>query len=553
MDSLGDDQGCGKLVTLLAMLDFSMPAMKQRFKESLEILAKAHEEEGVKPEKMEQELGLDAIILMREYANNDFWFFLTEILGVKGLNRTFHGEMADFMQAQKEQKLILAPRGHLKSTICTVYYALWRICKNPNVRVLIANYKLQLASSLLFQIRNEFTMNEGLEVYYPHLIPDMKKAKWNESEITVRRETNPKEATVEIAGVGAEITGRHYDLIICDDVVGPGNITTKEQLDKTLQWFNQLEFLLDPGGDQCLVGTRWHFDDLYGHIQEHLSPPYAVFKRGIWDEEGNPIWPEKFTKERVASLKERVEKDPKQGPALFVAQYLNEVIDEATADFKRGFLKEYNEDELPEDLAVTMTVDPAISDKETADFTAITVRAVDINGNWWILESFAERGMTPMDLIEKVFEMFLKWKERGYEPDGVGIEYVAYQKALQYIINDEMRKRNIWLPMYELKNHRNSKEYRIRGALATRWQLGAIRIPRVRLDNTDELLDQLFRFPKCSHDDLVDSLAMHDEMPVMAPHPRKREENQEYYPNQKRDRYGYAVEQEELSNVGFFM
>lgn len=532
-----------------------MPEMKAKFRLALKTLADAHLAEGTKPENLDHELGLDALILNKQWAHADFWFFLQEVLGVKQLNRKFHGEMADFMTTADERKLILAPRGHLKSTLCTVYYALWRICRNPNIRILIANYKLSLAQSLLFQIRNEILGNESIQNYYHNILPDMKKAKWNESQITVNRTTNLKEATIEVAGVGAEITGRHYDLIICDDVVGPENITTKEQLDKTLQWYNQLEFLLDPGGNQVMVGTRWHYDDLYGHIQEHLSDSFKVFKRGIWDEAGEPIWPEKFTKQMVVDLKARIEKDPKQGPALFVAQYMNEVIDEATAVFQRKFAKPYEEHELPEDIAITMTVDPAISDRESADFSAITVRAVDKDNTWWLLEAFAKRGMSPMDLIEKVFEIYLKWKSKGMEPDGVGIEYVAYQKALQFILNDEMRKRNIWMPMYELKNHRNSKEFRIKGALATRWQLGVIRIPKTYTDSTGELLDQLYRFPKCSHDDLVDSLAMHDEMPVMAPHPRKRDEKEEYHPNEKRDRYGYPThpEDKELTHAGFFL
>lgn len=535
------------------MLDFTMPELKERFRSTLKVLSDAHIAEGTKPENLEHELGLDALVIMKEWAHADFWFFLQEMLGVQGLNRRFHGEMADFMTGQGDRKLILAPRGHLKSTLCTVYYALWRICRNPNIRILIANYKLALAQALLYQIRNELLKSDAIKNFYPSLIPNMKEVKWNESQITVNRSANPKEATIEVAGVGAEITGRHYDLIICDDVVGPENITTKDQIDKTLQWYNQLEFLLDPGGNQIMVGTRWHFDDLYGHIQEHLTPPFLIFKRGIWDENGEPVWPEKFTKKMILDLKERVEKDPRQGPAVFVSQYLNEVMDEATAVFKRQNLKTYEPKDLPEDLAITMTVDPAISDKESADFSAITVRGLDYQGNWYLLEAFAQRGLAPMDLIEKVFETYLKWKAQGLEPDGVGIEYVAYQKALQFIINDEMRKRNIYMPMYELKNHRNSKEFRIKGALATRWQLGTIFIPKQYTDNTGELLDQMYRFPKCAHDDLVDSLAMHDEMPVFAPHPRKREEKEEY-PNSKLDRYGYPTSRdEEFSQAGFFL
>lgn len=535
------------------MVDFTMPRTREVFQERLKIFAEMHAEQGVKPEKMEDELMRDMIIMSRELAEDDFWFFVNEILGVKNLNREFHGGLCDFMTKEWERKLILAPRGHLKSTLCTVYYALWRIIKNPNVRILIANYKSSLAQALLYQIRNEMLRNELFGLHYKHLVPNMKEVKWNESQITVARTGNPKEATIEIAGVGTEITGRHYDVIICDDVVGPENITTKEQLDKVLQWYNQLEFLLDPGGTQVLVGTRWHFDDLYGFIQENLVPPFEVYKRGVWTPEGEPIWPEKFSKERILNLKARVEKDPKQGPAFFVSQYLNEVIDESTAVFKREHKKTFKMEDLPTELCVTMTVDPAISDKESADYTAFTVRAVDFSGNWYLLEAFAMRGMTPMDLIEKIFDMYLGWRARGFQFDAIGIEYVAYQKALQFILNEEMRKRNIYLPMVELANHRSSKEFRIKGALATRWQMGVIKVLETHDASTPEFLDQLYRFPKCSHDDLIDSFAMHDEIPVIAPSPRMRQEI-ELYPNAKRDRYGYPITQDdEFNHAGFFL
>lgn len=528
------------------MIDPRTSDFKRAMREKREKIKAKLASMGHSGDALEKETDLTMVALIAEYGKKDFFFFMDAVLDCAGMSRGFHGELCDFMAGQAEQKLVLAPRGHLKSTVCTVGYALWRIVRNPNIRILIANYKLDNAKAFLWQIRNFFTMSEMFNGCYYDLVPDMKKVKWNESAITVMRNSNPKEATIEVTGVGGEITGRHYDLIIFDDIVGPENVGTKEQLDKLRAWFNQTQFLLDPGGEQVLVGTRWHFDDLYGFITENLSPPFEVFRRGIYKSDGSPLWPEKFTSERISKLREQMEKDPKGGKALFVAQYLNEVIDEASAPFKREFLRTYEKKDIPPNLGVSIAVDPAISDKESADFAAITVRGVDENNRWWVLEATARRGLSPTDLVSQIFQTYLKWTGMGFSVDAVAVESVAYQKSIQYLLRDEMFRTGTFLPLVDVTNYRASKEYRIKG-LIPRWEQGAILIPRERDDAMDELLDEMFRFPKAKHDDVLDSLAMHDELTVV-PSPRRDR------PRARRlDRYGYPVEEAARGSHGFFL
>ena len=122
------------------------------------------------------------------------------------------------MESKGDSKLVLCPRGHLKSTICTVAYPLWRALNNPDCRILLANYKLDNAKSFLLQIRQELTNNEVITHVYRKVLPDTKKVRWNETNITLHRKSNPKEATFEVTGVGGEITGRHYDVILFDDI-----------------------------------------------------------------------------------------------------------------------------------------------------------------------------------------------------------------------------------------------------------------------------------------------------------------------------------------------
>ena len=522
------------------------------------LIEKAHAElpaklraENFPEKKIAEEAKLIILEVAAKFAKNNFWFFVTEILGWEGLDVEYHGAMCDFMQKQGESKLVLAPRGHLKSTICTVAYALWRSMKNPDARILIANYKLPTAQAFLFQIRNELG-RDRFRAFYPGVVPNLKNVKWNESQITLNRQSNPKEATFEVTGVGGEITGKHYDIILFDDIQGPENVGTLEQLQKLKTWWNQMQAILEPGGDQVLVGTRWHYADIYGFILENLMSEFMVHQTDVFKEDGTPVWPRKFTAEVLKKIEERMSSDPRAGRALWLAQYRNVIVDEQTAAFKRSKMKFFGESDIPKALGVTIAVDPAISDKESADRSAIVVRGVDEAHNWWVLEVWAERGVSPGELVDKIFEIYGKWSKR-FPINGVGIETIAYQKSLVYAMRDEMHKRNVWLPMIELGNWRTSKELRIRG-LVPRFDQGSLllRKPLDSGDNTAILIDEMLRFPKSPHEDALDALAMNSEMETVAGVLFEEEKVvDEVTPG--RDRYGYPLQEESHSPYGSFL
>ena len=60
--------------------------------------------------------------------------------GTKAFGKV-HLELMDWLSLSNEEKgtrkLVLMPRGHLKSTICSQLYPLWRIYQNPNIRIFI--------------------------------------------------------------------------------------------------------------------------------------------------------------------------------------------------------------------------------------------------------------------------------------------------------------------------------------------------------------------------------------------------------------------------------
>src|SRR5215213_1005233 len=91
----------------------------------------------------------------RKYVKENFWEFTKEVMRWKDLYEPLHKAMCDFVQDNWEKKrLMLIPRGHLKSSVITVSYALWHIAKNPKVRILIVNGTYPLAATFLSQIKD---------------------------------------------------------------------------------------------------------------------------------------------------------------------------------------------------------------------------------------------------------------------------------------------------------------------------------------------------------------------------------------------------------------
>ncbi|MHC4660194.1 MAG: hypothetical protein ACYS8W_00770 [Planctomycetota bacterium] len=110
-------------------------------------------------------------------------------------------------------------------------------------------------------------------------------AKWTQDEITLRRRRRiAKEAAVTALGVGGPIIGRHYDIILLDDVVDEEAARTENMRERISIWFRKVLMpCLEPGGELHLVGTRYHPLDLYGSLIESAKS-IARYPDGQGDE-----------------------------------------------------------------------------------------------------------------------------------------------------------------------------------------------------------------------------------------------------------------------------
>jgi phage terminase large subunit-like protein len=143
-----------------------------------------------------------------------------------------------------------------------------------------------------------------------------------------------------------------------------------------------------------------------------------------------------------------------------------------------------------------LTIDTAVSKKTQADYTALALNMVDSDGAWNIKSWHLRVG--PLELLDTLFTLY----ER-YRLEAIGIEKTMYLQTFKPFLDEEMRKRNKFMSIRELKHGQQAKEMRIRGLLP-RYESGMI----YHLKNEcDDLENELLRFPKGKHDDCADALA----------------------------------------------
>lgn len=193
----------------------------------------------------------------------------------------------------------------------------------------------------------------------------------------------------------------------------------------------------------------------------------------------------------------------------YTNQYLNLVIPEEDQDFKKGWLRAYRE--LPETRFTFVFIDPAISLQDGADYTATTVVHVDPDKNWFLEMAYRQR-ITATDTVKWIFKI---WEQ--YSPMAIGVEDVAYQKALIHFLHEEMLRRNQMLPITAVKRGSagsdgvkkpsGSKPFRIR-SLVPRFEFGKILINQ----SLDDFILEYTTFPRGRHDDLLDALASIEEI-----------------------------------------
>ncbi len=436
----------------------------------------------------------------KQDALSDLYVFAKHVLGYQDIEDVPHRDLCDTVMDPRKRKLVLYPRGHFKSTIATISYMLWRIVRDPDIRILVTSAELRNSIKFLREAKGHIESNETFRALFGDLTN--LEGKWTEDEIEVKTRRRPrKEPTVQIGSVGTSKVSQHYDLIIADDIVNRESVTTKDQIEKTELYYKDLLDLLEPTGDLLVIGTRWHWDDLYSRLIANADDRWLVDVKRAIDLEGNVLFPSRFNERVLADLKRD------KGSFEFSAQYLNEPTSDENAVFRSEWFHYYADP--PKGVLKFITVDPAISERQSADFSVILTCAVDSRNRRFVVE-IVRRHMNPTALIDEILRLSLK-----HRPVAVGVETVAYQRSLKHFLMEKMIETGIMVPVVELKpDHGDSKDYRIR-QLIPLYESGSVFHPND--GSAGDLEDEMLRYPRSAHDDVLDAMAYQVDIMRSAP------------------------------------
>ena len=235
----------------------------------------------------------------------------------------------------------------------------------------------------------------------------------------------------------------------------------------------------------------------------------VVIERAI-REDGSLFFPEKLTAEFLMNVRKA------QGSYIYANQYLNQIIPDDDKRFKKEWFRYYKD--IPDQVINFGFIDPAISTEDTSDWTALVIVSVDVEGHWYV--RLAQRAkLSPTEIVNLAFNAVAKWNLQI-----IGIEDIAYQRALLYMIEDEGKRRGKVLPAHGIGlGDMRHKDTRILG-LVPRFEWGRISL----CEGLFDLENELNFFPRGSKD-IVDALARIEQV-AYAPQ-RKRDANEVPNPN----------------------
>ena len=436
-----------------------------------------------------------AIFKRRENIHLFGWFIARPYFPLE--TPPFHKEILDLISDKNNRRIgVIAPRGHAKSTTVDMTYPLWAGCFEQEEFIVIISDTYTQAAEFINALKDEFENNPKIK----WLFGNMKGDDWQDGEFVLSNGIK-----YAAKGSGMKIRGiRHRHtrptLMIFDDIENDENIKSAEQRQKLYHWFTKAAIpALARGGRAVVIGTILHFDSLVNKVMKQQdifkSWQTRVFYAITTEEDGTEraLWPEHRSLEKLRAMRDDPGDQDFIGSITFAQEYQHKPFSEEDAIIQPDWIKECEPSQVPDKhtrLARVLTIDPAASERQTADFTAMIVADLYTDGNVYI-RAIRNQRTSPSVTADTVREL-----DEIYKPQVIGIE----KGALGLVFRDLLEG----LPVIGLEPDKD----KVRRLLAVSRFFEAGRVYTVKnIQNGQAFREQLIEFPKGTHDDMVDAAA----------------------------------------------
>lgn len=394
-------------------------------------------------------------------------------------------------------------------------FVIWLIATRKRKYINLDSFDKENAERILFDVAFEMTNNKRLQADFGVLfskergIKDIKQNRINNfvCENGVRVEAHSTQESVR----GRLHGHQRPDCLILDDIETNKTKDSQAYTKQVADHISEAMAGMSPDGFMLYLGN---YITEYGNINN-------LFVRAKNDSgirvrnipviiNGLPTWSAKYAlTDEEAKITGKVSIEDKQrqlGSQVFSYEMMNMPIDDTIAEFKKEWIQRATEEDLTHlQVNTFITIDTAVSQKDSADFTGITINRVS-QANKWYIKAYKLK-INPTELIEHLFYL-----HETYHPEVLGVEETVFLLVIKPFMEEEMRKRNKFFTITPLKHHGTKKETRIR-ALIPRMESKSVFF----IGDTNDLEQEMRVFPRGQHDDIIDSFAYQEDV-AFKPH-----------------------------------
>jgi predicted phage terminase large subunit-like protein len=468
---------------------------------------------------------------------DSFYNFARDIVGFPDLDNKNHIKMCEVIAGPDKYAMLLACRDTFKSSLAASAFPAWLVGRDYLLNNETSTVRILLASEVMALAKRNLTWTKQIMDWrseYKVICGDHRgQTGWTWSEILSRHRVDPRIGgpTIGHGGVDSDKTGFHYDFIICDDLQAERSSSSREQIDVVWSFYQLLFSLLEKqprkiGVKLLVIGTRWHYDDLYQRIesQNEAEPDETKFKIAYLPDK-DPVtgalnFPERLPQHVLDDMLR------KHGASQYACQYRLNPIAEEERVFKKQWIhfakpQMYNQKlhiYTSGDFAYTEYNLRAVSRKNRdADYTVIFTVGVDEMWNYIFIDWFRER-CNKRAAIEELYRQAMAHKSKLVilqKYDRSQIADVVEQVGFDLRTEDSSMK--VIVPEWVGYPPRQKKEDRIRTMLEPLFHGKKVYLaPTMQWWVDAEVLD----FPKAAHDDGLDCFA--NIAKVAKPPPRRK-------------------------------
>lgn len=235
----------------------------------------------------------------------DIWRYhpaaVGRMVGFRDLTDELHGKWMQHIIYGDCDYTLQAHRLSYKSSCLSVALAMWEVLNHGKNALFFRKTEGDVVESI--QQAKKVLENEAFRYMAGILLQtDVSLVKSTANVLTVSTYDSPRGAEQLLGmGIGGSITGKHADLIVCDDVVNLSDRVSKAERDRTCAIVMELRNIVTRDGRIVFIGTPWHKDDAFTLV----APPerHDCYATGL-------IAPEKLETLRQS-----------MSPSLFAANY----------------------------------------------------------------------------------------------------------------------------------------------------------------------------------------------------------------------------------------